>query len=264
MTAHFQTLTIGVLAVFAVIAAIAAGAAIAALSRSLGRSKAEQLRMGRAGSRLGPPPGPRPAPAKGSASAAPQAKPRPAPRLHAYLFAPDAPERVGVPVLTVRGRILEIGLPLHLRWTGERDLADLRIETTLPNEITYGPSLERMIAEGLPRGLSGGSATYASGPALTTVRDRAARMEPGVETVVFIPIAVKHGQAGAYPVSVAVSSAGAPTVRLEHVLELFAAKDARATTDAGWLCVPDEAARTRDARLPLDRITSARFVRALA
>ena len=256
MDSHFLSLTIGVLAVFAVIAAIAAGAAMKTLSGRLGRSKAERLRMSLSGAR--PAPSARPGAVRAPAPARPN--PRPAPRLEAYLFAPDAPKRVSLPVKTTRGRILEIGLPLHLRWTGDGDLADLRIETTLPNDITYGPSLERMIDEGLPCGLSGGSATYASGPALTWVRDRAARLEPGADTVVFIPIAVKHGQAGAYPVSVAVSSAGAPTVRLDHVLELFAAQDPR-VAGCAWLCVPDEAARTRDARLPLDRITSARFGR---
>jgi hypothetical protein len=249
--AQFLTLTIGVLAVFAVIAAIAAAAAMKTLSGRLGRSKAERLRMSLSGAR--------PAPVRTPASARTLPEPRPAPRLEAYLFAADAPKRLSVPVLTTRGRILEIGLPLHLRWTGAGDLADLSIETQLPNEITYGPSLERMIAEGLPCALAGGHATYASGPALTTVRDRAARLQPGVETVVFIPIAVKHGQAGAFPVSIAVSSAGAPTARLDHVLELFAAKGPCAA--AAWLCVPDEAARTRDERLPLDRITSARFAR---
>jgi len=249
--AQFLTLTTGVLAVFPVIAAIAAGAAMKSLSGRLGRSKAARLRMSLSSAR--------PVPFRTPAPVPPRPEPRPAPRLEAYLFAPDAPRRVSVPVLTTRGRILEIGLPLHLRWTGAGDLADLRIETELPNDITYGPSLERMIVEGLPCALSGGHATYASGPALTTVRDRAARLEPGVQTVVFIPIAVKHGQAGAFPVSIAVSSAGAPTVRLDHVLELFAAKGGCAA--AAWLCVPDETARTRDERLPLDRITSTRFAR---
>ncbi len=262
MDSNFLNPTIGVLAVFAVIAAIAAGAAMKTLSGRLGRSKAERLRMSLS-ARPAPSAKPRAAKVSTQAPARVPVKPRPAPRLEAYLFAPDAPKRVGLPVKTTLGRILEIGLPLHLRWTGDSGLADLRIEADLPNDITYGPSLERMINEGLPRGLSGASATYASGPALTTVKDRAARLEPETDAVVFIPIAVKHGQAGAYPVTVTVSSAGAPTVRLEHVLELFAAKNPRAAA-ADWLCVPDEAARTRDGRLPLDRITSARFGRAPA
>lgn len=209
--------------------------------------------------RAAPEPAPRPAPAATLVFSAPP----PAPsrrRLDLALMSARAPERLRVPVDLARGRILELNLPLLLANAGEEALEDVSIQLILPNEITYGASLERLARDGAP-GLPGSRISYALSEHETHIRIDVARLEPGDAATAPVPISIKHAADAAYRIRATGVAGGIEPVQRRYELELLD-RGAQATgpdTPEVWTCRPDEQSRQRDPFLPLDRIASMRF-----
>jgi len=194
---------------------------------------------------------------------APAGPPQP-PRLAASLLSPRAPSRLRFPLRLTIGRILELNLPLRLDWSGDYPLDRVELRLLLPNEITYGPSLERLIVEA-PRALPGAAARYASGQTHTLVTVAAPQLAAKASATLVVPISVKPGAAGAFPVQITLSCPSLGEKERRYRLELIEVADdaqaadvAVATPDA-WTCLPDEASRLTDPDQPLDRLASTRF-----
>ncbi len=181
-------------------------------------------------------------------------------RLDLALMSRRAPERLRVPVGLARGRILELNMPLLLANAGETGLDDVSIHIVLPNEITYGASLERLSREALA-GLPGAVTRYALSEHETRIRIDVPRLEPGVMASVPVPISIKHAADGAYPVVAIAFAQGLAPVERRYELELIdpASTIAPAPSRDAWVCRPDETSRQRDPQLPLDRICSMEF-----
>ena len=142
---ELQPFTIAVFGMGAV-SAIAAFTALILLLRHLSRSKmhAPRTRSFDFGS---PDPSPPatfvaapPEPPNPPAPSAPPPDPTPPPpaappRLSLFLIAPDAPETLVTPLRLVRGRILEINLPVGLSWTGAH--------ASPRSKSTFAPALTR-------------------------------------------------------------------------------------------------------------------------
>jgi hypothetical protein len=190
----------------------------------------------------------------------PQPQPQPKGRLELALMSRRAPGRLRVPVDLARGRILELNLPLLLANAGETGLDDVSIHITLPNEVTYGASLERLGREGLA-GLPGAAVRYTLTENETRIRIDAPHLAAGAEARVPVPVSIKHAADCAYPILATVSATGLETVERRYELELLdpTAVMAAVSTQAAWVCRPDETSRQRDPHLPLDRIASTQF-----
>ena len=182
-------------------------------------------------------------------------------RLDLALMSRRAPERLRVPVDLARGRILELSLPLLLANEGETNLDDVSILITLPNEITYGASLERLGREGLV-GLTGAAVRYTLSEHETRIRIDVPRMAPGARASVPVPISIKHAADAAYPIVAIALAQGLEPVERRYELELMDPSGVLApvSSHGAWVCRPDEACRQRDPHLPLDRIASMQFV----
>lgn len=172
-----------------------------------------------------------------------------------------APERLRVPIDLVRGRILELNLPLLLANAGDDELEDVSVRLTLPNEITYGASLERLARDGAP-GLPGTTIRYALSEHETHIRVDVPRLAPGEAATLPTPISIKHAADAAYRILAVAHAPGLEPLERRYELELVdptLAVQPVSTADA-WICRPDEGSRQRDPHLPLDRIASMRFV----
>jgi hypothetical protein len=202
--------------------------------------------------------------AQGEDAAPPVPPPPPAPpppRLELALMSPRAPMRLRVPVDLARGRILELSLPLWISAAGSCDLPELTIRIVLPNEITYGASLDHLAREPIP-GLTDARVAYASSENQTTITIEVPLLEGGAEANIPVPVSIKHAGAGAYPIAATASCPALGTIERSYELELV---DASAPVSneigtLGWTCRPDESSRVRDPDLPLDRIVSTAFV----
>jgi len=181
-------------------------------------------------------------------------------RMDIALMSRRAPGRLRVPVDLARGRILELNLPLLLENTGDVDLHDVSIQITLPNEITYGASLERLGREGL-QGLAGATVRYALTEHETRIRIDTPLLARGAQASLPIPVSIKHAADAAYPISAKVMAPDMEPLERHYDLELLdpAAVVAPVSTQSAWVCRPDEASRQRDPHLPLDRIASTHF-----
>ena len=181
-------------------------------------------------------------------------------RLELALMSRRAPRRLKVPVALARGRILELNLPLLLANTGETGLDDISIHITLPNEITYGASLERLSREALGA-LPGAVARYTLSEHETRIRIDVPRLEAGAMASVPVPVSIKHAAEGAYAIVAVAVAQGLEPVERRYELELLdpAAVIAPASSRDAWVCRPDETSRQRDPHLPLDRICSMEF-----
>ena len=217
---------------------------------------------------VGPaPPGLAPAPFEPPAPLAPLAverfeltPPRPARRIDLALMSRKAPERLRVPVDLARGRILELNLPLLIANAGEAELGQVVLLITLPNEITYGASLERLTRQEVA-GLPGSVVRYQLSEAQTQIGVDLPRLAPGATASLPIPISIKHAADAAYPIVIAAFAPGMAPVERRYELELVdpqGAPDQLSSAEA-WICRPDEGSRQRDPHLPLDRISSTQF-----
>jgi hypothetical protein len=186
--------------------------------------------------------------------------PQPTRRLELALMSKRAPERLRLPVELARGRILELNLPLLVANSGETDLGDVSIHVTLPNELTYGASLERFGREGLA-GLQGATARYALSEHETRIRIDVARLSRGAEARIPVPVSIKHAADAAYPIVIMAFAEGLQRLERCYELELLdpAAVVAPVSSKDAWVCQPDERARQREPHLPLDRIASTEF-----
>ena len=265
--------------------ALSAAAAIGALALALGqlspRRKPAHKRAGRhpmmfesPAAKPRPDPVPfDPAPSPVPIAAAPEPRPfklppeptPPAPpqlmgRIDMALMSRRAPGRLRVPVDLARGRILELNLPLLLANTGEGALDEVSIHITLPNEITYGASLERLGREGLT-GMPGAAVRYTLTEHETRIRIDAPHLAAGAQASVPVPVSIKHAADSAYSILATVSAKGQEPVERRYELELLdpSAVMAAVSTQAAWVCRPDETSRQRDPHLPLDRIASMQF-----
>lgn len=182
-------------------------------------------------------------------------------RLDLALMSRRAPERLRVPVDLTRGRILELNLPLLLANAGEAELRDLTIHLTLPNEITYGASLERLNREGVA-GAPGAVVRYVLSEHETRIRFDIPRLEPGAMVSIPAPISIKHAADAAYPIVAIAFAEGLEPLERRYELELMDPNAAIAPVSSrdAWVCRPDESSRQRDPHLPLDRIASMQFV----
>ncbi len=256
--------------------ALSAAAAMGALALALGqltpRRKTAHKRPVRAPMMFDPLPAaatPGPAPFEPAAAAAapqpfefPAPTPAPAPvrKADLALMSRRAPGRLRVPVDLARGRILELNLPLLVANAGDADLDNVSIHITLPNEITYGASLERLGREGLA-GLPGAVVRYALNEHDTSIRIDVPRLAPGALASLPVPVSIKHAAYAAYPIVATVSAEGLEPLERRYELELLdpAAVVAAVSTQGAWVCRPDETSRQRDPHLPLDRIASMEF-----
>jgi hypothetical protein len=177
------------------------------------------------------------------------------------LMSPRAPERLRVPVDLARGRILELSLPLWVSAAGSCDLPDLTIRIVLPNEITYGASLDRLAREPIP-GLTDTRVAYASSENQTTITIEVLLLEGGTEANIPVPVSIKHAGAGVYPIAASASCAVLGTIERSYELDLVdpSTPFSNQIGALGWTCRPDESSRVRDPDLPLDRIVSTAFV----
>ncbi len=170
-----------------------------------------------------------------------------------------APTRLKVPVDLARGRILELSLPLWLSSGDGCDLRNLKVQIVLPNEITYGASLDRLSRETVPA-LPGAKTSYTSAESHTLIEIDIPLLAGGTEALIPIPISIKHAAAVAYPIMAMVSCEELDPVKRRYELELSSPGGEEIEDGESWTCRPDESARTRDPPLPLDRIASTRFV----
>ena len=191
----------------------------------------------------------------------PAPPPPPRRRLDLALMSARAPERLRVPVDLARGRILELNLPLLLANPGDDELEGVSVRLTLPNEITYGASLERLARDGVP-GLPGTRIRYALAEHETHIRIDLGRLGPGEAATLPTPISIKHAADAAYPIVVVAHAQGMEPLERRYELELVdpAVAAIPLSHEDAWICRPDEGARQRDPHLPLDRIASMRFV----
>jgi hypothetical protein len=201
-------------------------------------------------------------------------EPEPA-AIEAFLFAADAPPTLLFPLHLTKGRILEISLPLTIRSTGGRDAQSVLAQAKLPNEITFGASLDRMAAN--ERGHDGPQLSYAFTGRSTTISIRVANLQPGEEATINVPISVKPGVSGTGRLELAISFAGGPMALRDYRVELIdlgprpvgedGARDQlqgeierrRSSPGEAWICWPDETSRVREAGQPIDRIASMNF-----
>jgi hypothetical protein len=160
------------------------------------------------------------------------------------------------------GRILELGLPLMLSTRGGRDLEDVHLKITMPTELTFGASLDRMTGSALA--LPGARAAYASDPTGQTVIDiRLPKTPGGAEVEIPIPVCVKGMPAGTHTLAISAEGGGLDPIALEYSVELEPGAEGEicelvdAEGGKAWICRPLEDQRQRDPALPLDRI--ARF-----
>lgn len=182
-------------------------------------------------------------------------------RLDLALMSPRAPSRLKVPVDLARGRILELSLPLWVSTVGGGDLKDLKIRIVLPNEITYGASLDRLTRDP-PAELAGAQASYVSTEHFTTIDILTPLLAGGTEAIIPVPVSIKHAAVGRYPILASASAQDLETIERRYEIELLDASapaSAELTSAGEWVCRPDEAARVRDPDLPLDRIVSTNF-----
>ena len=253
--------------------ALSATAAIGALALALGQLSPHRRRAdkGAAAARrmmFDPQPEPaslsqQPTPvaaARTPAPVIPEVVRQPLRRLELALMSRRAPERLKVPVRLNRGRILELNLPLLLSNAGETGLDDISIHITLPNEITYGASLERLSREALGA-LPGAVARYTLSEHETRIRIDIPRLEAGAMASVPVPICIKHAADAAYAIVAVAVAEGLEPVERRYELELMdpAAVIAPASSRDAWVCRPDETSRQRDPHLPLDRLCSMEF-----
>ena len=204
-----------------------------------------------------PPPRQAAAPAPAAASLPPR---RPRRRLDLALMSAQAPERLRVPVDLARGRILELNLPLLLVNAGDDELEQVSVQLTLPNEITYGASLERLAREGVPE-LPGVTIRYALSEHETRIRVDIPQLAPGAAVTLPTPISIKHAPDAAYRILATAQVPGLEPLQRRYELELMdrATSTAPLSSADAWVCRPDETSRQRDPHLPLDRITSMQF-----
>lgn len=190
----------------------------------------------------------------------PEPPPPPAPHLELALMSPRAPGRLKVPVDLTRGRILELSLPLWLSSTGGSDLDDVKIRIVVPNEITYGASLERITREPLAE-LPGSRTSYVLAEHQTSIEIDIPFLAGGTEANIPVPISIKRAAVGAYLIQASASAPALETIERRYAIELVdvSAPDEADDGVPGWICRPDEAARVRDPHLPLDRIVSTTF-----
>jgi hypothetical protein len=197
-------------------------------------------------------------------AARPASRPSPPPppaRLDLALLSPGSPQRLRIPVAMASGRILELGLPLHLSTRGGRDLEDVRLKITMPTELTFGASLDRMTGSALA--LPGARAAYASGPDGTVIDISLPKTPGGAEVEIPIPVCVKGAPAGTHTLAISAEGGGLDPIALEYRVEIEpdAEGEVCALVDSEeglvWICRPVEDQRQRDPALPLDRI--ARF-----
>jgi hypothetical protein len=181
-------------------------------------------------------------------------------RLDLALMSRRAPERLRVPVDLARGRILELNLPVLLANAGDTELEDVVVHIVLPNEITYGASLERLGREGLA-GVPGAVARYVLSEHDTRIRIDIPRLAAGAMVGIPAPISIKHAAEGAYPIMAMAFAPGLEPVERRYELELMdpAAVIAPVSSHNAWVCRPDETSRQREPHLPLDRIASMQF-----
>ena len=252
--------------------ALSAAAAIGALALALGqlapRRKTSRKRASSAPMMFDEPPraAPTPAPADDPFPAAPPVQRaqafvrQPIHRLELALMSHRAPGRLRVPVDLARGRILELNLPLLLANGGETNLDDVSILITLPNEITYGASLERLGREGLAD-LPGASVRYTLSEHETRIRIDVPRLAPGGQASLPVPISIKHAADAAYPIVAVALAEGLEPMERRYELELMDPSSVLApvSSQGAWVCRPDETSRERDPHLPLDRIASMKF-----
>ena len=255
--------------------ALSAAAAIGALALALGQlapRKTARRRPTRAPMMFDPPPTaprqaePTPEPISGpplGLEPAPSAPiplpPAPIGRLDLALMSRRAPERLRVPIDLTRGRILELNLPLLIANAGDADLENVSVHVTLPNEIPYGPSLERLARNGL-QGLPDATVRYALSEAETHIRVDIPRLAAGAIATLAAPISIKHAADAAYPILASAFAQGLEPLQRRYELELMGpVLPAPVSSTEAWVCRPDETSRQRDPHLPLDRIGSMQF-----
>jgi hypothetical protein len=191
----------------------------------------------------------------------PEPPPPPPLKLELSMLTRGAPQRLRIPVELTAGRILELGLPLMVSTEGGRDVEGVKLRISAPNEITYGASLERMIAQPLA---PGSTAAYSTVADRTLIDIELPLLPGGMVLEIPIPVCVKRAPAGAHALLVSASADGLEPIEQEYVLELVVEAEGEVCelveTDEGsvWICRPVEDQRQRDPRLPLDRID--RFV----
>ncbi|HEY5411048.1 MAG TPA: hypothetical protein VIJ94_10020 [Caulobacteraceae bacterium] len=248
--------------------ALSAAAAVGALALALGQlapRKPVRRRPTRAPMMFDPPPAapPRPQPTSEPFRLAPTpaapTPPIPTGRLDLALMSRRAPERLRVPIDLARGRILELNLPLLIANAGDADLENVSVHVTLPNEITYGASLERLARNGMP-GLPEATVRYALSEAETHIRVDIPRLAAGAIATLPAPISIKHAADVAYPILASAFAQGLEPLQRRYELELMGpAMTAPVSSKEAWVCRPDETSRQRDPHLPLDRIGSMQF-----
>jgi hypothetical protein len=249
--------------------ALSATAAIGALALALGQLATRKPTRGRPAHKpmmFDPPPAaPPPEPSSEPPSVEPaSAEPPPAPsapiaRLDLALLSSRAPERLRVPIDLTRGRILELNLPLLVANAGDTELENVSVQLILPNEITYGASLDRLARAGLP-GLPDATVRYALSESETHIRVEIPRLAAGVIATLPTPISVKHAADAAYPILATAFAQGLEPQQRRYELELMGpAATPPVSSKEAWVCRPDETSRQRDPHLPLDRIGSMQF-----
>lgn len=187
------------------------------------------------------------------------APPAPVARLDLALMSRRAPERLRVPIDLTRGRILELNLPLLVANAGDMELENVSIQLILPNEITYGASLDRLARNGMP-GLPDATVRYALSEAETHIRVDIPRLAAGAVATLPAPISIKHAADAAYPILATAFAQGLEPLQRRYELELMGpAAIAPVSSKEAWVCRPDETSRQRDPHLPLDRIGSMQF-----
>jgi hypothetical protein len=187
----------------------------------------------------------------------PPPPPPPEPRLELALLAQGAPGRLRVPVNLTYGRILELGLPLRVSTEGGCDLDRVKLRVSMPNDVTYGASLERL-SDG-PFGIPGAKVAYSTADSLTFIDIDLPHVPAETVAEFAIPVCVKRAVERAFTFKVAVSSEALGEVLRTYDVELVGPREDAIAGEDGWLVFrPDEADRIMDERLPLDRI--ARFL----
>lgn len=183
----------------------------------------------------------------------PPPPPPPKPRLELSLLAQRAPGRLRVPVTLSYGRILELGLPLRISTRRGCELSDVKLTISVPNEVTYGASLQRMADGPLP--IEGAKVSYSTADSLTLIDLSLPRLEADAVVELAVPVCVKRAVERAFTVKVSASSEALGEVLRAFDVELVGPREDLAGEDGGWRVFhPDEAHRVKDERLPLDRI----------
>ena len=172
-----------------------------------------------------------------------------------------APGRLRVPVRMPRGRILELNLPLWIGWEHGEALKGVMVSVLMPNAISYGASLERMMGDPeLARLLPGARIGYASGDTHTLIDIELPRLKGSGQASLALPISIKQIAGGVHAVMIMAAADGWPTVERRYRLEIEDDDTATPVAEPGsWICRPPEAGRVRELHLPLDRIASTDF-----